>query len=200
MTSNGNNNPVDRAISGAAGAPLDRRQKGQICDLARRAWEKQGRPGYTGQPDDIPEEMILTVSEACKLWRQHEQGLAVGHEHLTACQQRHFADLMRHFAGLAGETENAAYWAKREIGNDRRQAQYAFERCLGEVSDVIDNARAYATAICRSRYRCDIQDASTRQLWVLVFDLRRNAQRRRAKGVTKRPNLRFVSEHAGVEA
>jgi hypothetical protein len=185
-------NPIARAIQGAAGAPLDAQQKGKICALAREAWERQGRPGFAGQPEDIPDEMKLSPSEAYKLWRQNEQGLAVGHEHLTACQQRHFPELMRHFSVLAGRQSNAAYWGQRGLTDPARQARAKLERTFGEVSDVIDNPGAYAAKICRARYRCEIPDANSNQVWTLVFDLRRNAQRRRAKDVGA-PRLSFVT-------
>jgi hypothetical protein len=186
-----NANPLDRAINSAAGAPLDARQKARICAVARAAWETLNRPGFDNQSADLPDAMRLSETEAFTLWRQHEQGLACGHEHLTACQQRHFADLMRHFCAMVpGEQNSAAWWGSRGIENQRRQARHALELVFGEVSDVIDRPEAYATSICRTRYRCEIADASARQLWVLTFDLRRNAQRRRGRNAVA--PLRFV--------
>lgn len=186
---------IDRAIRGAAGAPLDNDQKATLCITARKAWDLLGQPGYAGQPEDIPEPMRLTLAQAFELWRRHETGLACGHEHLTACQQRHYPELMRHFANLAGRTNQAAFWGRRGITDHRRRALAVLQREFNKVTDVIDRPADYVGKIAATRYDAPLTDLSERQLWTLLFDLRRNAQRRRAKGQVhsgESPQLRFV--------
>jgi hypothetical protein len=65
--------------------------------------------------------------------------------------------------------------------------------CLGiarsTVADVIEHAEGYVFAIARARYKVGSMDElGEKQLWVLLFDLRRNAQRRRKKATTNNAN------------
>lgn len=173
-------NALDRAVDGAENAPLTREQKRDICRLARRAWEKQGRPFYEPSGIAAGDPLALSAAEACELWR-HETTLAsVGLKHLTACGQRHFAPIMGLFSGLAGLEKEAGRWRERAAFSSVRAARIKFERTLLDCARWLEQPRAYAAAIARRQYGADLEDLSARQLWSLVYTLR-NRSRKRAR-------------------
>lgn len=171
-----------RAVAGGAGAPLDNLQKRRVCMLAREAWERVGRPGFADQAADTPAEIRLSEREAFDLWRHDQQRAAAGTEHLTCAQNRAYPHMMAHFARLAGREQDADYWAGRTVGDDQRQALAKLRSEQAAARDVIDNPAGYVAAICHSKYKThDVQTLSPKQVWTLVFDLRRGAQKRRAR-------------------
>ena len=170
----------ERAQSGAAGAPLSAEQKRRACMLAREAWERQGRPGYSDQAGDLPAEIRLTETEAFTTWRQDEQGRGTGCRHLTCMEQRFFPHVMAHFAGLDGRERDAEYWRGRTVGDQQRQALAKLRSEEAAARDVIEDPHEYVCAIARCKYKTmDIESLSPRAIWTLVFDLRRGAQHRR---------------------
>jgi len=110
----------------------------------------------------------LTPSACFTAWRHVEQGKACGVQSLCACTQDHYGRLVAHFQALAGETVAAARTLVRDAGNGRRIARYK----LGQELSKRGLQVGYAAAICRSKYKCDLADASEGQLWKLVFDIR----------------------------
>jgi hypothetical protein len=169
-------NPLQRACASLGGQPLNNAQKRDAILLMIEAW-----PGS-------PEEEKEKSADAFTAWRREQTALACGHSHLTACQQRHLPAIMAHFARLAGKPSVARYWEERAImGDGARQARSLLDRAIREAADVIAKGEEYAASICRTRFKCGLEDCSQRQLMMLVFDVRRNAQRRRAKGAYNKP-------------
>jgi hypothetical protein len=81
--------------------------------------------------------------------------------------------------GQAGMADRMQARAEME---PRRVAIWKLEHECGAVSDVIDRPMSYVMSIARARYKVqDLADLGEKQIWVLLFDLRRNAQRRRAR-------------------
>ena len=176
---------LDRCADGGSGAPLSREQKRRVCMLARRAWERLGRPGFADQAEDLPAAVRLTASEAFDVWRQDEQATASGCAHLTCAENRLYPELMGHFSGLAGLDRQADYWSGRAVGDTHRRAMWALRREYSRVGDVIDHPEAYVGQIAQARYKTrDLERLSEKQIWGLVFDLRRAAQRRRRHDLT----------------
>jgi hypothetical protein len=172
--------PCD-AVRAAAGQPLSNRQKQDICRLARAAWDAQGRPGFADQDPAAPAEIRLSQTEAFELWRHDQQRSATGCPHLTGIQNRDFPHVMARFANLAGRQRDADYWLGRTVGDPQRQALAKLAAVKREVAHVIADADAYVAAIARSRFNTtDLASLSPKQLWGLIFDLRRGAQRKRA--------------------
>jgi len=171
-----------RAMAGAVGGPLSREQKKRACMLARKAWDKAGRPGYDNQAEGLPREMRLTQREALDVWRQDEQRKATGCLHLTCAENRMYPRIMAHFARLAGIAVDARYWEGRTIGDASRIALAKLRSEIGKARDVIDAPESYVATIARSKYKtADWQGLSEKQLWTLVFDIRRGVQKRRAQ-------------------
>ena len=168
--------PLDKAISGAASAALRRKQKRDVSMLAHAAWVRAGCPGIEL---GLPEELRCSKTDAMELYRHEQQQLACGKRHLTACTQADFPVLMAHFLRLCGRAALAENWLRRGLSDPRRQARAVLERQIAASNGILGNARAYAAAIARSRFKVGLDELSPRQLWILVFDLRRATSRKR---------------------
>jgi hypothetical protein len=102
---------------------------------------------------------------------------------------------MRHFRGLQCRAQAArgqmpaaraaardsAYWAQRSMGDDRRRAQAVLRKALDEARDVIERPEDYAQTIAGCKYKARLEALSPKQMWTIVFDVRRAAQQRRKK-------------------
>ena len=158
---------------------LTKRQKKEICMLARRAWnaldipqKRQYLNADGGQSD----------SAAFDLWRHAQQSVAVGRNSITASTNDEYCMLMAHFAMLAGETRNAAFWMARGASDERRRVcRLIRESCFGSVK-----WPSYPESICRAQFRCGLKDASTGQLYNILNTIRNRAAafRRRSKQLT----------------
>lgn len=173
-------NTLDKCAAGAGGGPLSREQKKRVCLAARAGWERCGRPGFADQGADLPAEIRLSEREAFDLWRQGVQSKATGISHLTCMPNREFPRLMQAFADLAGKEDESERWARRGLGDPQRQALAVLRREFARVRDVIEDPQQYVASIARSKFKSvDVEGLNAKQVWSLVFDLRRGAQKRR---------------------
>jgi hypothetical protein len=171
---------IDRAIAGAAGAPLSKDQKKNVVMAAAEAWENEGRPHYDPDAFERRDPLALSPAEALELWRHEEQHTACGKKHLTACTQRDYAALMAHFSRLAGRLDTSDAWAERAATNGHRQAMAKLQRTFEEVRSAIDRPTDYALAIARRQFKVTaLEDCTERQLWSLAYTLRNRASARR---------------------
>ena len=157
---------IDRAVRGSELSPLKNEQKAAICMLAREAYDKLGC--RTGQ--DYTE------------WRHEQQHAACGKASLCTATQKDYRALRGHFRALLGRTR-AAF--RDFVASETGDAGFVLAKLRHEckaASDVIAAPMEYVTKIARSRFKtADLSSLSAKQLWSLVFDIRRNAQRRRKK-------------------
>lgn len=162
--------PVARAIAGAANAPLSSRQKQELAWLARQAWAVASRESGESFDD----------------WR-HEQVLqAVGEPGLTACRQRHFKTLRGHFMDVLGRGSRRDVFRDflgAENGQqDRELAMAKLQHLEREVKDVIPAPIQYAEGMLKRRgVRC-LGDATVQQLWHCAMMLRKRALQLRRQG------------------
>lgn len=171
---------MDRTMKASRSAPLTKQQKGVVCRLAAQAWEHQGRPGFADQVADLPDCLKLSKQEASELWRQEQTKKACGVSSLRCAGQGDFCLIMAQFSGLAGRMDQAEYWLGREVGNPERQAIAKLERELAAARDVIEDPESYIRHIARSKFsEDDFARLNEKQLWTLVFDIRRGAAGRR---------------------
>jgi hypothetical protein len=187
---------IQRAIDGAALSPLYPEQRRELVLLARRAWEhhRSQKAEVRTQHGKVDSESCLLspvscllTSDSCLLspdsfdhWRHQQCVQVVERPGLTACRQEDFAPLKAHFLRLIGQEAMANRMQARAEMEPRRVALHRLEAEYGAVRDVIDRPAEYVFSIARARYKCgDLAELSEKQLWTLVFDLRRNAQRRR---------------------
>lgn len=179
----------ERAMEGGRAAGLSREQKAKVCQMAQRAWERQGRP-YWADQEGVPEALRLSKSLALETWRQEEQDHVAGKRSLKECGQGEFCLLMAHFSQLAGEWDEAAYWGERASGDGKRRAMWALKREAEKAEGALGNPERYAAAIAEDKFgTADPERLSEKQIWTLVFDLRRAAARkgRRAGGRVRLP-------------
>ena len=146
--------------------PLSNVQKGKLCILARKAFDRIGGDSTTG----------MEFAE----WRKQEQWNAVGKQSLRDCMQREYLRLVAHYEDLIGESGRAVTTHMRAGTEPRRIAEHKLLEALKKAGLEI----AYADTICRSKFKCHVEDASTAQLWKLYYDIRqRGASKRKAKPV-----------------
>lgn len=162
---------LDRAVAGAGGAPLSNEQKKRLVMLARRAFAAvSAKLGAAADP------------LAFDAWRRMEQWKAVGTYHLTATTNADYAALKAHFLALLGAHGAAEKLLVEHKTQSRAWAAKKLEGECNAARDVIAQPFAYVWAIAQTRYKAArIEDLSPRQLWGLVFDIRRAAQRRRKR-------------------
>jgi hypothetical protein len=133
-------------------APLNNSQKGFLCLLYRRAFDHQAL-GEAADPET---------------WRHDQQVKACGKSSLRACTQSDFAALMARGYDLSGESGLALKWLLKAGINPKRVAMSKLEAACAERGLSL----AYPAAICRRQYRCDLEDATEKQVWCLVYTIR----------------------------
>jgi hypothetical protein len=134
------------------GGALSKAQKATLCILAREAYDRVGI--HTG--DDLAE------------WRHAEQTAAVGKASLCDCVQDDFLPLKAHFLNLCGESGRAMNAHIRHQSEDKRVAMHKLEASCRERGLEM----GYPAAICRTQYKCTLDEASAPQLWRLVYTVR----------------------------
>jgi hypothetical protein len=173
---------IDRAIDGAASAPLTADQRRRLAIAGRTAWMVAMQSGQAPETFDA--------------WRRRHTLIAVERAGIRACTQEDYAPLAAHFARVLGEAEAslgnpararrsmrlADRMSQRAACAPRRVAAAKLESELHAAADCIERPRAYVASIARARFRtAALEDLTERQIWMLVYDLRRNASRRRTK-------------------
>lgn len=131
---------------------LTNEQKRRLAGMFRAAWEKD--PEADGIDADH--------------YRREQVAAAVGKDGLRCCTQLDYARLMAHALHLVGEDGAALEWHLRAETEPKRQAEAVLQRELGRAGLKLE----YASAICRRQYRCEIADASPKQIWGLVYTVR----------------------------
>ena len=160
-----------RAMNGAALAPLNNRQKARICILARQAYERQ----RSEVSDQMSENRPPLAEKLFCCWRRQQQNAAVGKSHLTDCRNADYLTLKAHFLDLAGETV-AAFRNHLRAGTEPRA--WALARLRKEcqaAADVLPGAWDYAAGFLRNKRGLSIDDCSERDLWHAIFLVRRRA-------------------------
>jgi hypothetical protein len=152
-------------------SPLSNVQKRDISIAARRAYDAwPEREAF----EAINSEMSRT---ACfDAWRHVEAGKAVGIQSLREMTQAHFNRVLAHFEALAGDTAGADRRRARDHDNDRRIALHKLKQACQEA----DVGLTYAASICRSQYRCALDEATAKQLWNLFYTVRNRGKAKAA--------------------
>lgn len=144
----------------AAGA-LSARQKTRLALAAKAAYERHLKLGLVDEG---------VTSDA---WRRAECLAATGGRvgGLREAAQRDYRQLRGHFANLNGDgataIDDAIHGDPAEADRDQAWAILAREcRKRGH------SFPAYPASICRQKYKRPIGEASTRQLWSLIYTVR----------------------------
>ncbi|HMO99648.1 MAG TPA: hypothetical protein PKE26_11110 [Kiritimatiellia bacterium] len=162
---------IDRAVRGSELVGLTREQKKRLVMLARAAYDRAGcREGQSFED-----------------WRHEQQLEACGLSSLRVATQRDFRAIRGHFRAIAGDKVGAF---RDFVTSETGDASFALAKLRHEceaAGDVIERPVEYVQSISRSRFKTsDLKSLSSKQVWGLVFDLRRAAQRRRKNGLNRR--------------
>ena len=139
-------------------APLTNDQKRILSQLARRAWTQAG-----------PELDGMSADE----FRQQEVVKACGKLGLRCCSQNDYGAVKGHFLNLLGETEKAFQAVHHGEGNARRVAEYKVVQACRDAGLEL----AYAAKICANTFKCSLDEASTDQLWKLMFTVKNRGRK-----------------------
>lgn len=142
-------------------APLSHTQKRYLSQLARRAWQSAERE--TGDADSF---------------RHAEVIRACGKHGLRCCSQDDYKRVEAHFLWLLGEDVKAFHANLRAETEPVRTARAVLERECGRFGFQL----SYPAAICRQQFHVELNSASEKQLWNLVYTIRnRGAARRQSQ-------------------
>jgi hypothetical protein len=144
---------------------LSKLQKRELARLAHQAWLRLPERAalIAGNPE-------LSASGMETAWRHTEQGKAMGgvRQSLTVATQRDYLILRAHFQRLCG-MEAAANKALAQAATDgARRALFLLRAALGRCG----LSEAYASKICRTQYRCELGEATEKQLWSVIFTIK----------------------------
>jgi hypothetical protein len=143
---------------GRAGGTLSHEQKAAICILAREAADRIG--------------LVFHGAADLREWRCEQQFLAVGKESLTDCVQADYLKLKAWFLNLKGESGRAVKTHLRDAVQEKTIALHKLKESCADRGLKL----SYAETICRSQFKCDLDQANAKQLWNLNFTVRNRAQ------------------------
>jgi hypothetical protein len=143
---------------GTASTLLKNNQKAEIGILAKQAYAKAVKHGLTDGLKETP-------------WRHREAINACGLR-ISEASQQHYNELVSHFSQLAGQ-QGRAFGAEMRKGTDPlRIALFKLREELAKQG----LADGYAASIAKHKFQVmSLERLSAKQVWVLVFDLRRIA-------------------------
>lgn len=143
---------------GTASKLLKNNQKAEIGILAKQAFLKAEKHGLTDGLKETP-------------WRHREAIQACGLR-ISEASQCHYNELVSHFSQLAGQ-QGRAFGAELRKGTDPlRIALFKLREELAKQG----LADGYAASIAKHKFKVmSLERLSAKQVWVLVFDLRRIA-------------------------
>lgn len=153
--------PRARAAARERKGALTKRQLAALCMLAEKAAAAHGITGW----------------REVRAWRKEQQLERFGLASLTAATQAQYADIKGHFQALAGDAAEAYETVRRGLDNKRRVARWNLDKAVKESG----LRMVYVLSICQNQYHCGIEDASTKQLWQLVYTVRNRAAAKQRK-------------------
>ena len=165
---------IDKAVRAQGGAVVKPHQVKAMILAARRAYSEQAKAGLVDDGVDFD------------AWRRatlHDVVGAAAPDSFRAVTQRDYAAVMDYFGRLAGD-KRAEARRSDTIADEERRALWALNLVEGEVAGTLggrEGARRYADALFRKIHKTDRYGATARQVWAVIFTLRKRATKRRAK-------------------
>jgi len=146
-------------------APLTNIQKRILSQLARRAFNRElamarGRG-----------EKLADLNEVA--FRHQHVAQACGKLGLRCCSQDDYGAVKAHFLDLLGEHTAAFTAVHHGEGNARRVAEYK----LIEACKITGLGLPYAARICANQFKCELDDATEKQLWCLTFTIKNRGRK-----------------------
>lgn len=168
---------------------LSNDQKREVAKLARQAYN-----AWTGREAFEECNPELSRTACFEAWRHAETLKATRRtQSLRQCtSERDFKPLMAHFADLLGDSAGALRHLLRHAEEGRITIFFKLQHALAERG--LDES--YAAAICRRQYKCDLGDASEKQLLSLFFTVRN--RRKVAAPAERKPAPKRIKEDLGT--
>lgn len=181
MRHNANPYAAERAIHGGATAPLTNEQKKRAVLIARRAF------------DLLCERGILGDAAEFDAWRHSECLQCVERGGLTLSSQEDWPFIIGHFAGIIArhtgmDQERRVFEsmaARMSVQASTSEEGYALAKMRHEceaAADVLRDPRGFCAGISFKRFGAPPEKISAKQIWWLIFTLRRRAAQLRRKG------------------
>lgn len=181
MSHNANPYAAERAIQGGAAEPLNNEQKKRAVLIARRAFELLCDRGILGDAAEF------------NTWRHAEIMQCVERGGLTLASQEDWPYIIGHFAGIISKHTTmdqerhvfAAMAARMTTKAATSAESYALAKMGHEckaASDVLRDPRGFCAGISLKRFGAPPEKISAKQIWWLIFTLRRRAAQLRRKG------------------
>lgn len=165
---------IDKAVRAQGGAVVKPHQVKAMILAARRAYSEQAKAGLVDDEVDFD------------AWRRatlHDVVGAAAPDSFRAVTQRDYAAVMDYFGRLAGD-KRAEARRSDTIADEERRALWALNFAERDAAGTLggrEGARRYADALFRKIHKTDRYGATARQVWAVIFTLRKRATKRRAK-------------------
>ena len=172
---------IDKAVRAQGGGVVKPNQVKAMVLAARRAYKVQSELG------------LVDDGVGFDAWRKatlHDVTGGDAPESFRTVTQRDYAAVMEYFARLAGDRTSDFGHRTSEMTRDdeRARALWALELAEGEVAERFGGrggARKYADALLWKIHQTERALATPRQIWAVIFTLRKRARKspaRRAVG------------------
>ena len=169
-------NAIDKVVRAQGGAVVKPHQVKAMILAARRAYLAAAKAGFV---DD---------GESFDVWRRaalHDVVGAAAPSSFRAVTQRDYAAVVRYFLRLAGEEEStSSSTSTSRSADEQRRAHWALNLEEGRLEDYFggrEGVERYADALFQKIHHTSRRAATARQVWAVIFTLRKRAAARRAK-------------------
>ena len=170
-------NAIDKAVRAQGGAVVKPHQVKAMVLAARRAFAVQSK---LGRVDD---------GESFDAWRKatiHDVVGAGAPSSFRAVTQRDYAAVVAYFEELAGGERAEARRSKS--ADEQARALWALRLVEGEVAGAFggrEGAERYADALFGKIHRTSRLAATAKQIWAVIFTLRKRARKKVGSGGVK---------------
>ena len=178
-------NAIDKAVRAQGGAVVKPHQVKALVIAARRAYAEQSKVGLVDDGVDFD------------AWRKatlHDVTGGDAPESFRTVTQRDYAAVLAYFGELAGERAEARRSDTIKVADERARALWALDLAEEEVAERFGGrggARKYADALFWMIHGTERTIATPRQIWAVIFTLRKRAKARRSEGAkAPRPETR----------
>ena len=168
---------IDKAVRAQGGAVVKPHQVKAMILAARRAYSEQSKAG------------LVDDGVGFDAWRRATLHDVVGPsapDSFRAVTQRDYAAVLAYFGELAGDRRAEARRSKKD--DEQARALWTLNLVEGEVAGTLggrEGARRYADALFRKIHKTERHAATARQVWAVLFTLRKRAKAHRAENRSK---------------
>ena len=168
---------IDKAVRAQGGAVVKPHQVKAMILAARRAYSEQAKAG------------LVDDGVGFDAWRRATLHDVVGPsapDSFRAVTQRDYAAVLAYFGELAGDRR--AQRPATPSDDEQARALWTLNLVEGEVAGTLggrEGARRYADALFRKIHKTERYAATARQVWAVIFTLRKRAKAHRPENRSK---------------